>query len=371
MKRLPDPVQKINAWVLGLDLHKRRTAWVLLDRQGRHVDEGWIDSRPEALRDLFRRVIGRKKAHVAFEAGGSSLWAFDTCLDLLKDEARVHAAHPKSVKAIANSTQKNDMNDAWWLAYLTHEQRLPEGWIPREQYRELRVATRERTACVQERTRVIERVHAHLRQAGRALPLGALGQAEGRTALGAQLPEFATVLRLAIEHALEHIDELTARIRTWEATIQELVSGWDEVAVLEAEMPGIRTTLAAVIVAESGPLTRFATPKAYGRYAGLTPSERSSAGKTRFGKISKEGNAQLRWALTQATAACLRTRHGVGVSVRNWIRARERRLGSCKKALVAAARKLAEAIWRLFALGECFDLERMFGRVPPQVRRSA
>ncbi len=60
MKRLPDPVQKINAWVLGLDLHKRRTAWVLLDRQGRRVEEGWIDSHPEALRELFRRVIGRK-----------------------------------------------------------------------------------------------------------------------------------------------------------------------------------------------------------------------------------------------------------------------------------------------------------------------
>jgi transposase len=371
MKRLPDPVQKINAWVLGLDLHKRRTAWVLLDRQGRHVDEGWIDSRPEALRDLFRRVIGRKKAHVAFEAGGSSLWAFDTCLDLLQDETRIHAAHPKSVKAIANSTQKNDMNDAWWLAYLTYEQRLPEGWIPREQYRELRVATRERKACVDERTRVIKRIHAHMRQAGRALPLGALGHAGGRAALGARLPEFSKVLRLAIEHALAHIDDLSARIQAWEATIEDLVADWEEVGVLAQEMPGIRTTLAAVIVAESGPLSRFAHPKAYARYTGLTPSERSSAGKTRFGKISKEGNPQLRWALTQAAAGCLRTKHGAGVAVRNWIRAREQRMGSCKKALVAAARKLAEAIWRLFAFGECFDLERMFGRVPPEARASA
>jgi transposase len=364
MKRLPDPVQKINAWVLGLDLHKRRTAWVLLDRKGHHVNEGWIDSRPEALRELYRRVIGRKKAHVAFEAGGSSLWAFDTSLDLVKDESRVHAAHPKSVKAIANSTQKNDRNDAWWLAYLTYEQRLPEGWIPRERYRELRVATRERTACVQEKTRVIKRIHAHMRQAGRALSLGALNRPGGRKSLRATLPEFSPVLRAAIEHALGHIEDLSARILAWEATIQELVSGWDEVTVLKERMPGIQRTLAAVIVAESGPFTRFVHPKAYGRYSGLTPWERTSAGKTRFGKICKEGNAQLRWALTQAAAACLRTKRGPGVAVGNWIRARQRRLGSCKKALVAAARKLAEAIWRLFALGECFDLERMFGRIP-------
>ena len=85
MKRLPDPVQKINAWVLGLDLHKRITVWVLLDRRGHFVDQGQIPSRPGALRALYKRVIGRKTAHVAFEAGGSSSWAFDTCADLLDD----------------------------------------------------------------------------------------------------------------------------------------------------------------------------------------------------------------------------------------------------------------------------------------------
>jgi len=141
--------------------------------------------------------------------------------------------------------------------------------------------------------------------------------------------------------------------------------------VLEQTMPGIGTTLAAVIVAESGPIRRFRTPKAYGRYTGLTPSERSSAGQTRFGKISREGNAQLRWALSQVVVACLKTKRGPGVAVGNWVRERALRLGSTKKAIVAAARKLAEAIWRLFSLGECFDLERMFGRIPLTARIGA
>lgn len=371
MKRLPDPVQKINAWVLGLDLHKNVTVWVLLDRKGHFVSEGQIQSRPDALRALYRQLIGRKKAHVAFEAGGSTHWAFDTCLELLKDEERIHVAHPKSVQAIANSKQKNDRNDAWWLAYLAYEQRLPEAWIPRERYRELRIATRERTAFVQERTRAIKRIHALMRQTGQPLPKGALQKGGDRPALRAAWSATSPVLRKALEELLTHIDMLSTRIQTWDQEIENLVQDWDEVAVLAKAMPGVRTILASVIVAESGPIRRFFTAKAYGRYSGLTPAERTSAGKARFGKISREGNTQLRWALTQAVNACLNTKRGIGVSVGNWVRAREQRLGSKKKAIVAAARKLAEAIWRLFELGECFDLERIFGRVPPEAHIGA
>lgn len=368
MKRLPDPIQKINAWVLGLDIHKYLTVWVLLNRKGHWTSEGQIQSHPGALESLYKDIIGRKNAHVAFEAGGSSLWAFDTCRTLVKDEAHIHVAHPKSIKAIANSKQKNDLNDAWWLAYLTFEMRLPEVWLPRDEYRELRTATRERTAFVRERTRTMKRIQAHMRQAGKALPQGALKNAGQRAALTASLPGLSKVLGIAIEQALEHIDVLTARVQVWDERIEELVAKWDDVTLLEKSIPGVGRLLAATIIAESGPIRRFYSAKAYARYTGLVPSERSSAGQTRFGGISREGNGNLRWALTQAVTACLRTKRGPGVAVGNWVRAREQRLGARKKAKAAAARKLSEAIWRLFKLGECFDIERMFGRVPLEAR---
>lgn len=371
MKRLPDPVQKINAWVLSLDLHKRITVWVLLDRRGRLVDEGQIPSRPAALRELLQQKIGRKKAHVCMEAGGSCHWAFDTCLKFFKDPARVHVAHPKNVRAIANSTQKNDRNDAWWLAYLTYEQRLPEVYIPRDNYRELRTATRERTSFVQDRTRAIKRVHAHMRQIGQALPQGVLKCGTQSPAIRGVVLGMTGVLRRSVEELLAHIDSLSQRIKAWDEEIARLTEGWEDAALLERSLPGIGKTLAAVIVAESGPIRRFVSAKAYGRYSGLVPAERSSAGKTHFGSISREGNSQLRWALTQAVMACRRTKRGSGVAVRQWVEVRVSRLGSKKKAIVAAARKFAEAIWRLFELGECFDLERMFGRIPLEARLTA
>ena len=110
--------------------------------------------------------------------------------------------------------------------------------------------------------------------------------------------------------------------------------------------------------------TMRTSAKAMARYTGLTPSDRSSAGKTRPGSITREGSEHLRWAMTQAAMACLRCRSGAGLAVRDWIRAKERRMGCKGKARVAGARKLTESIWRLFHWGECFDVARPFGGVP-------
>ena len=45
--------------------------------------------------------------------------------------------------------------------------------------------------------------------------------------------------------------------------------------------------------------------------------------------------------------------------MRQWIEERGRHKPK-RKVIVAAARKLAEGVWRLFALGEAFDLARAF-----------
>ena len=311
MKRLPDPVEKINAWVLGLDLHKNVTVWVLLDRRGHFHSQGEIKSSAGTLQALYKEIIGRKKAHIAFEAGGCSGWAFDTCEELLKDEARIHVAHAKSVKAIANTTQKNDYNDAWWLA----SPHATSRGCPR--CGGLAASTGSFASRLANAPPTCRRGRAPSRRStptcarlGRALPKGALKNGSERKALRAMLPGLSAVLRLAIEQKLDHYDLLTTHIQVWDQETKKMVQGWDEVAVLEKDMPGVGTTLASVIVAESGPIRRFRNAKAYGRYTGLTPSERSSAGKTQFGKISREGNSQLRWALTQAVTACLRTRRG-------------------------------------------------------------
>jgi transposase len=58
--------------------------------------------------------------------------------------------------------------------------------------------------------------------------------------------------------------------------------------------------LAAVLVAEIGEVTRFATPARRCSWAGLTPRHRESDVKVRRGHITKQGSPLVRWALVEA-----------------------------------------------------------------------
>jgi len=369
MKILPNPVRKVNPHVMGLDIHKRMTAWVLFDRKGVAAAHGEIPSSPEALLALFSEQVGRKKAHVAFEASGCSLWAFDLMVERLGARERVHVAHAKNVRAIANSQHKTDHNDAWWLGYLTYEGRLPEVYVPTGLVRELRVATRHRRAVVQERTRAIKRVRAQLRQTGlgRTLPQGALSTKTGRAAVILSAESLGGMRQASIEEDLSLIEAHDARVAVWEGRIEEMVDDMPDVLAIREAIPGMGTILAATVVAETGPVVRFRSPKALARYAGLTPAERTSGGKQRLGAITKEGSAQLRWALCQAVICAKRCRSGPGLHLAHWVDRCQRRLGSKKKGQVAGARKLAEAIWRLRTMGEVFDFRKPFGPLPLSV----
>ena len=361
MKKLVRPVQKVKAGAVGLDVHRATIVFTWMDRHGDEVEQGRIEGSATALRGLIERIPS--PLHVAFEAGRSTFRVPDLLVSIVGEEA-VHVAQPKKIRAIANSTEKNDFNDSWWLAFLTHEGRLPECHVPTGTMRKLRLAARERFDLVKLITHVKVRLRAQLRQMGVRTPNRKIDSMRTWN----ELLELATarddVPGRAIGGHLLLLEHLIEARKGWEETIAALTEDVPEVRTIEQEVPGVGPVLAAVLVAEWAPIRRFSSPKALARYTGPTPSDRSSAGRLQRGSITREGSEHLRWALTQAVMACTRARNGPGVAVAKWIRAKERRMGCKGKARVAAARKLAESIWRLFHLGECFDAARPFGGMP-------
>jgi len=360
MKKLTRPVQKVNAPVLGLDIHKDLIAYSFFDRAGDEIECGEIASSESELATLLDRLAGVRKIHVAFEACGGIWWAFDYLVERLGRQ-RVHVGQPRKIRAIANSQEKNDANDAWWLGYLTHEGRLPEAFIPSGVLRELRVATRERRAAVQLRTRALLRLRGHLRQMGVRLP-GTKVMGKRSWAFLQELTDSTPgMLGRALRNLLQLLEHVEASIREWAPQIEEMAGELPAFEVLKRHIPGLGVVLAATVAAEAGPIQRFRTAKAFARYTGLTPGERSTGGRTIHVGISRQGSPHLRWALTQAAMACLKGRQGNALAVGTWIRAKERRIGGKAKARVAGARKLSETIWRLFHYGELFDASRPFG----------
>ena len=360
MKKLSEPVRKVKSQSIGMDVHKKMTVYCVLDRGGRTLEEGQFPSRRADLISFLKRVVGRKKSHITFEASRSSLWVYEIVSDFVGAE-RTHVAQAKRIRAIANTSEKNDANDAWWLAYLTYEGRLPEAYVPPKQILELRIATRERTFAVRQRTKTVNRLKSHLAQIGEVVP-GSTIRTEEATLFMAETALKTTGMRgRAIRSCIDELEYLDATIAQWEEGIEEIAEHLPEVSLIAREEPGFGVVLAAIVVAETGDFTRFASQKSYGCFSGLTPSNKSTGGRTIHGGISREGSAHLRWALTQAATACCRARSGPGLAVGNWIRAKEKRMGIKSKARAAGARKLAESIWRLFHYGELFDPARAFG----------
>ena len=146
----------------------------------------------------------------------------------------------------------------------------------------------------------------------------------------------------------------------WHQHVRRLAAKFDEVQLLEAEMPGVGERIAPVIIGELGDPRRFHSASAYAKATGATPGYRESGGRRSHKGITRCGSSHVRWALTQAVMGCLRCKKGPGLAVKAWVHRMARRKNT-KVAIVAAARKLAECIWRLFNLGEAFDLTRAFG----------
>jgi transposase len=364
VKRLIRHENHVKAAVLGLDVHKSTIFYCLLDRRGDVAAEGRVDATRAGVGALLEEVVGRKHAHVTLEASGLSLWLYD----LLRErygEGRVHMAQAKKIRMIAASSEKNDRNDAWWLAWLTHEGRLPEAYVAPAAYRELRTAGRERIEAGRMRARAAVRLKAELAQLGERPPHESL-DSEATQAFVAEVARRVGGARgEKLARGLVTYRHFTRERDAWRERLDALASGLgQDVRTLRCEIPGLGTTLAATILAEAGPLARFRSAKAFARFTGLTPTDRSTGGRTIHGAMSREGSPTLRWALVEAVTHCRRGSRGAHGAVRRWVDAHARRIGK-GKARVAAARKLAQSIWRLFALGECFDAAKAFGGAIP------
>jgi transposase len=105
---------------------------------------------------------------------------------------------------------------------------------------------------------------------------------------------------------LQSLDGLEAEISELDRRVADEARQRPE-AVRLMTHPGVGPVTALALVLTLGPSDRFESAKQVGSYFGLIPSEDSSGGKQRLGRISKQGSSFLRFLLVEAgqTAARL------------------------------------------------------------------
>ena len=315
---------------VGIDFHRRRSVIVRKNTAGQKLASVRVANDPLAIAAVI--ADAGPEPEVVIEATYGWYWIVDW---LQAQGARVHLANPSGLNW-GTRRVKNDERDATDLVDMLRLGVLPHAWIAPPDTRELRELVRYRAKLVGLRSGLKAQVHAVLAKEG-VLPSAAdLFGVAGNRELDAV--ELAPVFRLRVE------------------SLRELIAGYDrEVAMLEREVDsrlrghrgyraiqaihGIGPTMAAILVAEIGDVTRFRSAQALCSWAGLTPRHRESDTTVHRGGVTKQGSRLVRWAVIEGTVRY----HGGPKLAADWRTIAERR--GKHKATVAIARKVLTLVY--------------------------
>src|ERR671927_284510 len=312
----------------------------------------WQDEATKAGRTINRMAV-------AFEAGRDGFWLARW---LRAGGIEAYVIHPASIPVSREHRRaKTDRLDTELLkrAFLGWLRGEPDhcsmAAVPTLEEEDARRPTREREALVGERTRVVNRIKGTLARLGiRGFKPTLRRAAERletlRTPEGASLPP-NTLAELRRNMARLHfVKEQIVEIEAARTEHLEHAPGEGQNAMIRllARVVGVGIETADMLVQEV--LSRnLRDRRAVARYAGLTGAPDESGAKRREKGLAKAGNARVRRGMIQLAWRFLLFQKDSALS--RWYRARttNARGATRKTMIVALARKLLIALWRVSA----------------------
>lgn len=299
---------------------------------------------------------------------------------LFEDALPVMLVNAKAARNIPG--RKTDVSDSAWLAQLGAHGLLRACFVPPEPIRDLRDLTRARTIAVQDRTRECHRLEKFLESTGIKLSanvsdlLGSSSRAMLQALINGErdpsrlaelakgvmrrrIPELTEALtgRFREHHGficrmhLDRIDSIDAWIGQLDERIEEAMAPFRAARDFLTTIPGVSTTVADVLVAETGAdMSRFETPGRLASWAGVTPGSNESAGRIKSTR-TRPGNRYLKGTLGVAALSIARYPDNTYLGAR-YKRIIVRR--GKMKAIVATEHAILTALWHMLAEGECY-----------------
>jgi transposase len=344
-------------YFIGIDQHKQYSHMTVLNEKGQEIRAGRVANMQGEIERFLEGIVPDAKGVV--EAGRACY----VVSDILKDMGmEVIIAHPYQVKAIAKARIKNDKRDSRILAHLLRTGMIPEVYQRRPSNRQAQRILRLRAYYTKSLTQVKNKIWSLLAQQSEEAQMevtrmGNVFSQKGLECLdGLELEGTDKEILVSLVKNYRQLAELR---KESDGLVKTLYNEMEEAKWIDT-VPGFAVTLSVLVAVELSEITRFKRAEELHSYAGLVPSTRSSADKTYHGKITKQGNKWLRWAVIEAVYPAIRKDHDLLVFYKRIARRRGANI-----AKVATARRLLTIIYKILKEKRCYiPYKRNENRLP-------
>ncbi len=250
--------------------------------------------------------------------------------------------------------QKNDAADAEAIAEAASRPSMRFVAVKNSEQQGQAMVLKTRDLLTGQRTQTINALRGHMAEHGIIAPKGP----QHLPKLEDELRKSASDLPVSVvglcDVLLEQIQTLSKRIDALSAQVRKIARE-DETARRLTTMPGIGPVTAVALITLAPPSETFAKGRDFAAWAGLTPRQHSTGGKTRLGRTSKMGQRDIRRLLIIGAMSAIQAaeRRG-GAPAGSWL---ARMLAKKPKMLVAVAlaNKMARISWALIARGGVYE----------------
>lgn len=322
---------------VGIDVHKRTYSVVARVNQT-EVKRWTTAAEPEKLGQQLRQFFPGAEIHSAYEAGFSG---FGLHRELQRQGIKSLVVHAAAIEVAAHNRVKTDKRDARKIAEQLEAGRLRGIRIPSEAQEAARLLSRTRSQLVRQRTQNQNCIRMKAHQFGLIAPDDRRRMTHSLVAdLLKQCPSEEFRCSVLSHHRVwqaldQEIAQLEAQLKAQAAT--------DPYETTYRSVPGVGLVSARILANELGDLSQFANERQLFSYTGLTPAEYSSGDHTRRGRITKQGNRQVRSILIEVAWRAIEQDPSLAV----FFDRIQGRSGS-NRAIVAVARKLIGRIRAAF-----------------------
>jgi transposase len=337
----------------GIDLHARTMFVCIVDQAGNKLVHQNIAANPKA----FLKVIApyRDDIAVCVECMFTWYWLADLCAE---HKIAFVLGHALYMKAIHGGKAKNDKIDSAKIAHLLRGGNLPIAYVYPKGMRETRDLLRRRLYLVRHRAEAL----AHIQNTNSQYNLEPFGKKLKLVANREELniaPRFADPsVRKTIEVDLTLIDKYDEMIGDLERYLIRTAKVDDVQTYHQLQtIPGVGKILGLVLLYEIHDIRRFPEAGQFLSYARLVRCAHESAGKQKGSGGKKIGNANLKWAFSEAVCQFLRCSE----RAKKWLARQEKKHGK-KKALAILAARLGRSLYYMLRKEEAFDEQRFWGK---------